>query len=151
MILSSSLSCVVSCFISSTLARSLLLVALLIFQDQNNQVSRILLWIKHYYFQVQSNHFEEFFAPELDKHGYQALFKKRTTEVCLLFCGWINNLAYYFVWLRNYCLMRCLCINYVIGVHWQSPINWWMCYFLSKGQIFTCQKIRGISMAGFLL
>ncbi|EAY88687.1 hypothetical protein OsI_10162 [Oryza sativa Indica Group] len=31
--------------------------------------------------EVQSNHFEEFFAPELDKHGYQALFKKRTTEV----------------------------------------------------------------------
>lgn len=32
-------------------------------------------------FQVQSNHFEEFFAPELDKHGYQALFKKKTAEV----------------------------------------------------------------------
>lgn len=33
-------------------------------------------------FQVQSNHFEEFFAPELDKHGYQALFKRKTAEVC---------------------------------------------------------------------
>lgn len=32
-------------------------------------------------FQVQSNHFEEFFAPELDKHGYQALFKRKTAEV----------------------------------------------------------------------
>ncbi|KAG0466907.1 hypothetical protein HPP92_018487 [Vanilla planifolia] len=32
--------------------------------------------------EVQSNHFEEFFSPELDKHGYQALFKKKTTEVC---------------------------------------------------------------------
>ncbi|CAA6653663.1 unnamed protein product [Spirodela intermedia] len=31
--------------------------------------------------EVQSNHFEEFFAPELDKHGYQALYKKRTSEV----------------------------------------------------------------------
>ncbi|MQM02583.1 hypothetical protein Taro_035354 [Colocasia esculenta] len=31
--------------------------------------------------EVQSNHFEEFFAPELDKHGYQALYKKKTSEV----------------------------------------------------------------------
>ncbi|KAL5704513.1 poly(A)-specific ribonuclease [Ranunculus cassubicifolius] len=31
--------------------------------------------------QVQSDHFEEFFAPELEKHGYQALYKKKTTEV----------------------------------------------------------------------
>lgn len=31
--------------------------------------------------EVQSNHFEEFFSPELDKHGYQALYKKRTSEV----------------------------------------------------------------------
>lgn len=31
--------------------------------------------------QVQSDHFEEFFAPELDKHGYQALYKKNTSEV----------------------------------------------------------------------
>lgn len=34
-----------------------------------------------FHFQVQSNHFEEFFAPELDKHGYQALFKRKTAEV----------------------------------------------------------------------
>jgi len=27
------------------------------------------------------NHFDDFFAPEFDKHGYQALYKKRTTEV----------------------------------------------------------------------
>ncbi|GJN08983.1 hypothetical protein PR202_ga26945 [Eleusine coracana subsp. coracana] len=33
------------------------------------------------WFEVQNNHFEEFFAPELDKHGYQALYKKRTIEV----------------------------------------------------------------------
>ncbi|KAI7729472.1 hypothetical protein M8C21_020379 [Ambrosia artemisiifolia] len=31
--------------------------------------------------EVQSNHFEDFFAPELDKHGYQALYKKKTAEV----------------------------------------------------------------------
>uniref|UniRef100_A0A452Y8Z4 poly(A)-specific ribonuclease n=1 Tax=Aegilops tauschii subsp. strangulata TaxID=200361 RepID=A0A452Y8Z4_AEGTS len=31
--------------------------------------------------EVQLNHFEDFFAPEFDKHGYQALYKKRTTEV----------------------------------------------------------------------
>ncbi|KAF5190294.1 Carbon catabolite repressor protein, partial [Thalictrum thalictroides] len=31
--------------------------------------------------EVQSDHFEEFFAPELDKHGYQALYKKKTTEI----------------------------------------------------------------------
>ncbi|XP_026390263.1 carbon catabolite repressor protein 4 homolog 1-like [Papaver somniferum] len=32
-------------------------------------------------FRVQSDHFDEFFAPELDKHGYQALYKKKTTGV----------------------------------------------------------------------
>jgi CCR4-NOT transcription complex subunit 6 len=31
--------------------------------------------------QVQSDHFEEFFAPELEKHGYTAVYKKKTTEV----------------------------------------------------------------------
>lgn len=31
--------------------------------------------------EVQSDHFEEFFAPELDKHGYQAFFKRKTAEV----------------------------------------------------------------------
>ncbi|KAK2990683.1 hypothetical protein RJ640_029358 [Escallonia rubra] len=31
--------------------------------------------------EVQSDHFEEFFSPELDKHGYQALFKRKTSEV----------------------------------------------------------------------
>ncbi|KAL1550048.1 Carbon catabolite repressor protein 4 1 [Salvia divinorum] len=39
--------------------------------------------------EVQSNHFEEFFAPELDKYGYQALFKRKTAEV---FSGNINTL-----------------------------------------------------------
>ncbi|KAI3678190.1 hypothetical protein L6452_37474 [Arctium lappa] len=31
--------------------------------------------------EVQDDHFEEFFAPELDKHGYQALYKRKTAEV----------------------------------------------------------------------
>lgn len=31
--------------------------------------------------EVQYDHFEEFFAPELDKHGYQALYKRKTSEV----------------------------------------------------------------------
>ena len=31
--------------------------------------------------QVQSDHFHEIFAPELDKHGYQALYKRKTNEV----------------------------------------------------------------------
>ncbi|XAR70051.1 Poly(A)-specific ribonuclease [Bertholletia excelsa] len=31
--------------------------------------------------EVQSDHFDEFFSPELDKHGYQALFKRKTAEV----------------------------------------------------------------------
>ncbi|KAI6696636.1 hypothetical protein NL676_016755 [Syzygium grande] len=31
--------------------------------------------------EVQSDHFKEFFAPELDKHGYEALYKKKTSEV----------------------------------------------------------------------
>ncbi|GBG88763.1 hypothetical protein CBR_g48381 [Chara braunii] len=30
--------------------------------------------------EVQSDHFEEFFAPELDKHGYAAFYKRKTTE-----------------------------------------------------------------------
>jgi len=31
--------------------------------------------------EVQSDHFEEFFAPELEKHGYAAVYKKKTAEV----------------------------------------------------------------------
>ncbi|KAE8645782.1 hypothetical protein Csa_017169 [Cucumis sativus] len=31
--------------------------------------------------EVQSDHFVEFFAPELDKHGYQALYKRKTNEI----------------------------------------------------------------------
>ncbi|GAB2266851.1 Carbon catabolite repressor protein 4 1 [Dionaea muscipula] len=31
--------------------------------------------------EVQSDHFEEFFSPELDKHGYQAIYKRKTSEV----------------------------------------------------------------------
>ncbi|KAJ7975960.1 Carbon catabolite repressor 4-like protein [Quillaja saponaria] len=31
--------------------------------------------------EVQSDHYEEFFAPELDKHGYHGLYKRKTNEV----------------------------------------------------------------------
>ena len=31
--------------------------------------------------QVQSDHYEEFFQPELDKHGYASVYKKKTGEV----------------------------------------------------------------------
>ncbi|XP_073526110.1 uncharacterized protein [Phyllobates terribilis] len=31
--------------------------------------------------EVQNEHFEDFFSPELDKHGYQALYKRKTSEV----------------------------------------------------------------------
>jgi CCR4-NOT transcription complex subunit 6 len=31
--------------------------------------------------EVQSDHFEEFFSPELEKHGYAAVYKKKTAEV----------------------------------------------------------------------
>lgn len=51
----------------------------------------IYLLLKHFLemgiadsFQVQSDHFEEYFAPELDKHGYQALYKRKTSEVGFL-------------------------------------------------------------------
>ncbi|KAJ3702722.1 hypothetical protein LUZ61_006427 [Rhynchospora tenuis] len=42
--------------------------------------------------EVQSNHYEEFFAPELDKHGYQALYKKRTSEYLQIYPGNPNNI-----------------------------------------------------------
>ncbi|KAK7316893.1 hypothetical protein RJT34_00678 [Clitoria ternatea] len=36
---------------------------------------------------VQSDHYEEFFAPELDKHGYCGLYKGKTNEVvAVVFC-----------------------------------------------------------------
>jgi mRNA deadenylase 3'-5' endonuclease subunit Ccr4 len=31
--------------------------------------------------QVQSDHYEDFYAPELDKHGYTGVYKKKTGEV----------------------------------------------------------------------
>ena len=33
------------------------------------------------FFHIQSDYFVEFFAPKLDKHGYQALYKRETNEV----------------------------------------------------------------------
>ncbi|KAE9590759.1 putative poly(A)-specific ribonuclease [Lupinus albus] len=31
--------------------------------------------------EIQSDHYEEFFSPELDKHGYYGLYKRKTNEV----------------------------------------------------------------------
>ena len=31
--------------------------------------------------EVQSTHYTDFLAPELEKHGYTAIFKKKTTEI----------------------------------------------------------------------
>ena len=31
--------------------------------------------------EVQSNHFQDFLMPELQKHGYTAIYKKKTTEM----------------------------------------------------------------------
>ena len=41
----------------------------------------MLILIYLFIWQVQSDHFHEIFAPELDKHGYQALYKRKTNEV----------------------------------------------------------------------
>ncbi|GFZ20919.1 DNAse I-like superfamily protein [Actinidia rufa] len=46
--------------------------------------------------EVQSDHFEEFFAPELDKHGYQALFKRKTAEVFIGNISTIDGCATFF-------------------------------------------------------
>ncbi|KAG5055809.1 hypothetical protein JHK85_008319 [Glycine max] len=42
--------------------------------------------------QVQSDHYEEFFSPELDKHGYYGLYKKKTNEVVTVYNGNINTI-----------------------------------------------------------
>jgi mRNA deadenylase 3'-5' endonuclease subunit Ccr4 len=43
-----------------------------------------LTWLRIPCHQVQSTHFADFWAPELGKAGYTAIFKKKTAEVCLL-------------------------------------------------------------------
>jgi len=35
--------------------------------------------------QVQSDHYDDFFSPELDKHGYYGLYKRKTNEVGAIF------------------------------------------------------------------
>ena len=62
---------------------------------------------KSSFFQVQVNHFEDFFSPELDKHGYQALYKKRTTEVTSSFFYLVNLIWY----LLLSCLILLLCCH----------------------------------------
>ncbi|RAL48702.1 hypothetical protein DM860_001022 [Cuscuta australis] len=39
--------------------------------------------------EVQSHHFEDFFCPELEKHGYEAIFKGKTAEA---FSGNVNTI-----------------------------------------------------------
>ncbi|XLR25915.1 hypothetical protein HN51_039145 [Arachis hypogaea] len=46
--------------------------------------------------EVQSDHYEEFFAPELDKHGYYGLYKKKTNEVFLGNAHTIDGSATFF-------------------------------------------------------
>ncbi|GER57126.1 glucose-repressible alcohol dehydrogenasetranscriptional effector [Striga asiatica] len=46
--------------------------------------------------EVQSDHFEEFFAPELDKHGYQACFKRKTAEVFVASINSVDGFATFF-------------------------------------------------------
>ncbi|KAJ6870666.1 carbon catabolite repressor protein 4 [Populus alba x Populus x berolinensis] len=46
--------------------------------------------------EVQSDHYEEFFAPELDKHGYQALYKRKTNEVYNVNTHTIDGCATFF-------------------------------------------------------
>lgn len=54
-------------------------IALEIYMDY--PFNMIYRWTDRLLSQVQSDHFDEFFAPELDKHGYQALYKRKTNEV----------------------------------------------------------------------
>ncbi|GER39934.1 glucose-repressible alcohol dehydrogenasetranscriptional effector [Striga asiatica] len=46
--------------------------------------------------EVQSDHFEEFFAPEMDKHGYQACFKRKTAEVFVASINTVDGCATFF-------------------------------------------------------
>lgn len=64
-------------------------------------------------FQVQSDHFEEFFAPELDKHGYQALYKRKTNEVARNFLQWYGFYIQLFL-LFTYSLV---CFRSIMEIH----------------------------------
>ncbi|XP_010427762.1 PREDICTED: carbon catabolite repressor protein 4 homolog 2-like [Camelina sativa] len=46
--------------------------------------------------EVQSDHFLDIFAPELDKHGYQALYKRKTNEVLSGSTNTIDGCATFF-------------------------------------------------------
>lgn len=46
--------------------------------------------------EVQSDHYEEFFAPELDKHGYVGLYKRKTNEVYIGNTNTIDGCATFF-------------------------------------------------------
>lgn len=42
--------------------------------------------------QVQSDHYEDFYAPELEKHGYTGVYKKKTGEVRSVLCFMVGSL-----------------------------------------------------------
>ncbi|KAG2683254.1 hypothetical protein I3843_10G023900 [Carya illinoinensis] len=46
--------------------------------------------------EVQNDHYEEFFAPELDKHGYLGLYKRKTNEVYIGNTNTIDGCATFF-------------------------------------------------------
>ncbi|KFK35106.1 hypothetical protein AALP_AA5G236700 [Arabis alpina] len=46
--------------------------------------------------EIQNDHFDEFFAPELDKHGYEAIFKRKTNEVFVGNTNTIDGCATFF-------------------------------------------------------
>lgn len=65
--------------------------------------------------QVQSDHFEEFFAPELEKHGYTAVYKKKTSEVQFFLSKfWLWCCSFQFMGMklavRNVVKKKCLCV-----------------------------------------
>lgn len=75
--------------------------------------------------QVQSDHFVEFFAPELDKHGYQALYKRKTNEVDFTFIIYSEFLHIYkkfILILKSICLLHCIYLS-ISGLQWEHTNN----------------------------
>lgn len=50
-----------------------------------NPIASVLANGQPFFLQVQSDHYDEFFSPELDKHGYHGLYKRKTNEVVAIF------------------------------------------------------------------
>lgn len=72
--------------------------------------------------QVQSDHYEEFFAPELDKHGYYGLYKRKTNEVVEVFC-------FIMVIISKIPFDVNLLIFFLTGTQWQRQHSRWLCNF----------------------